>query len=98
MKPIDNNPTCMELKQVLFHTNATAGSEVFVAGTFNNWDDHSIKLVDPLGDGNFYVMLMLTRGTFEYKYIINGTWQTDPEHNERVINAFGTFNNVIVVE
>ncbi len=51
---------------------------VDVAGTFNNWDGGSSHLTDVDGDG-IYTLTIPALGTFqqiEYKYRINGDWNT----------------------
>ena len=46
-------------KRVVFKFKAKAGSEVFLAGSFNNWDTAAKKMDDKKGSGDFQCILML---------------------------------------
>ncbi len=84
-------------KRVKFTLKTHPGSEVYVAGTFNDWGTGEKKLTDPKNNGEFAVTLMLSTGTYEYKFIVNGEWHVDPECLKWVRNAHGTLNSVITV-
>jgi 1,4-alpha-glucan branching enzyme len=63
-----------------FECHADPGSEVFVAGTFNNWKPSGFdKLRDRKRDGTFRTLLQLRKGRHEYKYQVNGEWLSDTE-------------------
>lgn len=36
-------------------------------------------------------------GRYEYKFLVDGHWQTDPNNNQACTNCYGTYNNIIVV-
>ncbi|MDD4644814.1 MAG: T9SS type A sorting domain-containing protein [Bacteroidales bacterium] len=58
--------------------NPTAGDYVDVAGTINGWNGTSSHLTDADGDG-IYTLTVPALATFqniEYKYRINGNWNT----------------------
>lgn len=84
--------------RVTFHVRAEAGSKVYIAGCFNNWDPTSKPLTDKNGTGDYSITLTLKPGTYQYKFVINGTWCADPECTEWVPNDMGTLNSVCVVE
>jgi 1,4-alpha-glucan branching enzyme len=71
--------------------------EVFVAGSFNNWKADQIQLL-PQGDSRWVVDLNLAPGRYEYRFIVNGEWISDPAAQDFVPNVFGTFNSVLHVE
>ncbi len=83
---------------VAFSVNAPPGSDVYVTGTFNHWNGSSQKMTDISGEGDYHVSLMLLPGTYEYKFVINGQYQSDPNCPTWEINEFGTLNSVISVE
>lgn len=85
-------------RRVVFSVNAEPGSEVAVAGDFNNWNPDGKKLTDKKGDGHFAVTMNLAPGIYEYKFIINKTWCVDPACKDWVPNSLGTLNSVLHVE
>jgi 1,4-alpha-glucan branching enzyme len=82
-------------RRVQFRLTAPSGSEVFVAGTFNRWEPKATPLKESAG--NYSVMVMLLPGRYEYKFIVNGDWMTDPKGRETVPNDRGSRNSVIVI-
>lgn len=64
---------------------------VCLAGDFNNW----VPLVLQKGmDGKFAAAVPLHPGTYEYKFIVDGKWITDPDNQIQAANAFGTSNSI----
>jgi 1,4-alpha-glucan branching enzyme len=72
-----------------------SGGEVFVAGDFNEWNPRSHKMTKR--EGFFQRKLKLAPGMHEYKFIVDGEWQTDPFAQEQRPNDFGSMNSVIHV-
>ena len=83
-------------KWVKFEFNAHPKSEVFVAGTFNDWNDRKMKLKEE-DAGVYQTSLLVPPGRHEYKFIVDGRWCPDPNCGERVSNALGSQNSVINV-
>ena len=81
-------------KRVTFSVRADPGSKVFVAGDFNKWDAAANPLTDPSGTGDFSTVVTMAPGSYEYKFVINGTWCVDPECTEWAQNSLGTLNSV----
>jgi 1,4-alpha-glucan branching enzyme len=77
-----------------FSVCAEAGSSVFLAGSFNNWDPTAKAMDDKKGDGTFTATVSLLPGDYQYKFVIDGTWCVDPECSEWVQNEHGTLNSV----
>ena len=84
-------------KGVTFRVRADPGSKVALAGDFNQWDPAANPLTDAAGTGNFSTVVTLPPGSYEYKFVINGTWCVDPECTEWVQNSLGTLNSVCKV-
>jgi 1,4-alpha-glucan branching enzyme len=93
-KPMESS-TRDKKRRVQFRLAAPAGSQVFVAGTFNKWDPKATPLKEAAG--GFAAMVMLLPGRYEYKFVVNGDWMTDPKGNETVPNGLGSRNSVIVI-
>ncbi len=81
-------------QRVTFSVRAEPGSTVYLAGTFNNWDPTDKLMADKKGDGLYTATLNLAPGTYEYKFVIDGTWCADPECPDWVQNELGTLNSV----
>lgn len=80
-------------RRVTFTVRAPEAREVFLVGTFNNWDPAGIPM-KPDGKGNWKAQLMLPPGTYEYRLRVDGEWRDDPSAAMRVPNPFGTENCV----
>jgi 1,4-alpha-glucan branching enzyme len=70
---------------------------VFLTGSFNDWNPTALEMVDAKGDGTFTATLTLPAGTYEYKFVVDGAWLTDPAGKETVANEYGTLNSILVV-
>lgn len=74
------------------HYNA---NEVILAGTFNGWNEHELKMNRvPAG---WELHAELPPGRYEYKFIVDGEWMHDPVNKEKVKNEHETFNSVLYV-
>lgn len=82
-------------KRVQFRIEAEEASDVFVAGTFNDWNSSKNQL--KFKEGMFSTSLLLEKGRHEYKFIVNGTWCVDPECEDWVPNEHGSLNSVLHV-
>jgi 1,4-alpha-glucan branching enzyme len=71
--------------------------DVCVAGSFNDWQPQATHLV-PLGNGKWSKELTLPCGRYEYRFIVDGAWITDPNAKELAPNPFGSENSVLTVE
>jgi len=79
-----------------FQVSADPGSDVFVTGTFNNWNPFQCRMLDESGTGIFRIALKLPPGRHEYKFVVNGEWRSDPNYPDWVVNEHGTLNSVII--
>ena len=85
-------------RKVIFSVKATIGSTVFLAGSFNGWNEKAKQMIDKNGDGTFTAMCFLMPGRYEYKFIINGIWVIDSENPDFVANDKNSMNSVLTVE
>ncbi|MCK4549408.1 MAG: hypothetical protein KAU49_04535, partial [Candidatus Krumholzibacteria bacterium] len=88
------------MKQVTFRFQPVISgvTNIFLAGTFNDWNDSKTKMTDEDGDGAYEVTLMLPVGRHQYKYVVDGNWMTDEEADDFEEDGFGGKNSVIVVD
>jgi 1,4-alpha-glucan branching enzyme len=84
-------------RKVSFQVASEPGSEVFVAGSFNNWDPKQHSLRDNPDSGRYKTTVVLPPGRHEYKFIINGRWCADPNCPDWAPNDHGSLNSVITV-
>ena len=85
-------------KRVTFQVSASPNSEIYLAGSFNNWDPRRHQMKDTRRNGKYTITLMLASGEYEYKFVINNNWVVDPECQDWVRNSLGTLNSVKKVE
>ena len=83
-------------KNVTFTVHADKGKAVYVAGEFNKWNPTAKKMAYKAGV--YTAAVKLAAGTYQYKFVIDGTWCADPENVNAVANDQGTFNSVIEVK
>ena len=84
-------------KEVSFQFVAEPGSEVFVAGTFNNWDPKQYPLRDNPDSGHYKTKLVLAPGRYEYKFVVNGEWLADPNCPDSAPNDCGSLNSILTL-
>jgi 1,4-alpha-glucan branching enzyme len=97
-KPMKPARPAATAKRVTFQIAASPKSEVYLAGSFNQWDPKRHLMKDPSGTGKYAITLMLPKGQHEYKFVVNGNWVVDPECRNWVRNSLGTLNSVATVE
>ena len=82
---------------VLF-TFAGAATSVALAGDFNAW----AVAADPLtkqADGTWTLTKRLAAGTYEYKFVVDGTtWKTDEANPESKADPYGGKNSLVTVK
>ena len=96
--PVKKTAAKQASQKVTFQIAAPKGCQVSVAGTFNGWstDEHVLKF--NAKSGFFEDTLTLAAGRYEYKFVVNATWVTDPSCPEWVPNEHGSLNSVILVK
>lgn len=83
--------------EVSFELDMPDAGEVSVAGAFNGWDANTDPMV--LGDdGLWHATLEIKPGTYEYKFVVDGTWIEDPLNPEFVEDPYGGKNSILTVE
>ena len=85
-------------KSVMFTLHGEKGRAVYLAGEFNKWDPTAKKMAYKVRSGIYTATVKLAPGSYQYKFVIDGTWCADPENVNAVPNSHGTFNSVVEVK
>ena len=67
-----------------------------IPGTFNDWRPGATLMIH-LGAGRWVKELSLPPGTYEYRLVVDGEWQPDPQAGETIANPFCGLNSVMKV-
>lgn len=81
---------------VRFELPYLPANEVFLAGSFNEWHPAMFPMIES-DDGTWVKELRLPSGTYEYRFVVDGHWITDPNNPQSKANPFGGLNSVIEV-
>jgi len=82
-------------KPIDFSLNMPHAQSVSVAGSFNDWD---IKRTPMRKEGQSWkATVWLPPGRYEYRFVVDGQWLSDPSARETVANDFGNTNSVLTV-
>lgn len=84
-------------RRILFSIGDDQAHEVAVVGDFNMWDRASHPMKSD-GNGLWQKIMMLPPGQYEYKFLVDGQWRTDPNNPNQCTNCYGTFNNILHVQ
>jgi 1,4-alpha-glucan branching enzyme len=84
-------------KKVNFTMVAPEAQNIFLAGNFNGWDINSHPLKKG-AKGIWKASMSLMPGVYEYRFLVNGEWQNDPNCTSFVPNSYGSENCVITLE
>jgi hypothetical protein len=74
--------------------------QIYLAGNFNNWskDDDRYLMKDDDGDGIWSITVKLAPGTYQYKYVADGTWTQDMEAPAAAPDGYGGRNSQLEVK
>jgi 1,4-alpha-glucan branching enzyme len=83
-------------REVPFTVRAKGANEVVVTGDFTQWTRDGIRLRKGPND-EWRTVLELEPGEHQYRLVIDGNWQDDPQATKRVPNPYGGYNSVLRV-
>jgi 1,4-alpha-glucan branching enzyme len=91
---IKTKPVC----KVTFSIEAKEANTAAVVGDFNNWNPSEGEL-SKLKNGTFKGLFEVPKdASYEFKYVVDGTYVNDPEADSYVYNEFaGAENSVVTV-
>lgn len=91
-----NKTQTTKKKKVRFEWPDSQAKEVYLAGSFNDWNPTKTPL-KLAGNSAFQKTLTLAPGRYEYLFVVDGQWQADPSGAPSVPNPFGGINNLVEV-
>jgi len=83
----------IKTKRVVFSLLAPHANHVSVAGDFNGWET-ATHAMEKDKAGVWRLSVNLAPGSYQYRFFVDGEWQSDPQSTECVPNPFGTLNCV----
>lgn len=83
--------TKKELKEVVFNVYSPDSKSVEVAGEFNDWKPAKMKKGE---QGVWSLKKSLAAGTYQYKFIFDGSWEIDQANPDRVPDGQGGENSI----
>ena len=83
-------------QKVTFSFLAPAANSVLIAGDFTDWQRAPLPLKKDK-KGFWKKTVSLSAGRYEYRLLVDGEWQDDPQCSNRHPNQFGGQNCVCVV-
>lgn len=83
-------------KPVHIEFNHATAATISLAGTFNDWRPRVTPMVS-LGAGRWIKILALPPGVYEYRFVVDGEWMSDPRNCDTAPNPFGEVNSVLKV-
>lgn len=97
LEPAGTGPEAVE-GGIRFSLLDAKAAKVTIAGDFNNWSATADPLFDREGKGLWTLVLPLSPGSYQYKFIIDGEkWIPDPANPKRVNDGFDGLNSVVDV-
>jgi hypothetical protein len=81
------------LRVVRFELLAPKAREVFLAGSFNDWNPQATPMLQ-VNRVRWVKELSLPRGRYEYRFLVDGQWKEDPKALDYRPNPLGGFNSV----
>lgn len=85
--------TAPSIEFMLFAPDA---QDVHLVGDFNDWSGSEYRM-RRFKDGTWKKKVKLKPGRYEYRFMVDGNWWTDPENPQRQQNAFGSDNSVVTI-
>lgn len=80
-----------ELKEVVFNVYSPDSKQVEVAGEFNDWTPAKMKKGE---QGVWSLKKKLAAGTYQYKFVFDGSWEIDQANPDRVPDGQGGENSI----
>lgn len=95
-KTADKKKPRKTIQSTEFSLYAPDAAKICVAGDFNNWDPETHPM-RKFKKGIHTKKIKLKPGRYEYKFIVDGKWQTDPENGNHLISDIGSKNSILRV-
>lgn len=85
-------------RYVVQFTHVNPGArQVYVSGSFNNWQKDKVQLSRVSEQGVWVGTLILPPGVYEYMFVVDGEWVVDPLARRYMEDGFGRKNALLYV-
>ena len=84
-------------KNVNFKLKAPEAKKVALTGDFKSWDTKGIRMRKSKA-GEWKAGVELKPGRYEYKFVVDNQWWTDPANSNTQSNSLGELNSVLEVK
>ena len=84
-------------KKTTFKFMAPEAQSVLLAGEFNSWNP-DVHPLERTSNGLWEVSIDLSPGRYEYRFLVDGQWQNDPNCTAFASNPFGSENCIVTLE
>jgi len=74
----------------------STAKQVSLSGEFNGWSPEATAMTRH-DDGHWETTVDLAPGRYQYKFVVDGQWISDPQAHENISNPHGTLNSVVEV-
>ena len=82
--------------KVTFAVPAEEAKKVTVVGSFNEWNSKKAIALKKLKNGTFKGTVDLEKdNSYEFKYLVDGTYVNDDQADAYAMNVFGTENGIL---
>lgn len=89
--------TLPKLNAVTFTVKAPGAKEVYLAGEFNNWKlDENSRMEQT--NGSWTKRLKLDKGSYRYRFVVDGDWIEDPANPLNRLNPYGSKDSLLEVK
>jgi hypothetical protein len=98
--PVRLEATESSEREVVVQFRAQDATDVRIAGDFNGWvPDKGVRsMIQSEGAARVWTkILQLPPGTYEYRYVVDGEWQADPDNPNTAEGPVGNKNSVLIV-
>ena len=82
-------------KRITFKLHAPDARFVSLVGDFNSWNPDSQPLKN--SNGLWKTTVSLSPGRYEYRFLVDGQWQNDPDCTAYTVNPYGSENCIIIL-
>jgi chromosome partitioning protein len=88
---------CQVGDSVIFVASYPKANSVQIAGDFNNWQPEKTPM-RKTSDDTWQARVPLAKGTYHYRFVVDGQWQQDPYNEATEPNPYGGVNSVLKVD
>lgn len=91
------NENLPKMNEVIVTLKAPQAKEVYLAGEFNNWKlDENTRMEQT--NGCWSKRLSLEKGSYRYRFVIDGNWTEDTANPLTRMNSYGTLDSLLEIK